>query len=170
MNSDTLDRNSQLLTILQEGVGLVQMILFKELRALLGKKYPERDIISLSMLAGAITSEVFGSRNPEEKFRIFWQENSALIEQELLGLAQELPTLRSNITDALRIQTLCDSQTGNDSAANLTRADELGILERDREIPLPSTFMTMVRMLGEQHGLIIPPVLITPEDDKRVLH
>jgi hypothetical protein len=170
MNPDTPDRNSQLLTILQEGVGLVQMILFKELRTLLGNKHSGKDSIFLSMLAGDITNELFGSRNPEEKFQIFRRDNSTMIEQELLGLAQELPALRSNITDALRIQTLCDNQMGKDSTTCLTRADELGILIREREIPLPSTFMTMVRTLGEQHGLIIPPVFITPEDDKTVLH
>lgn len=170
MNPDTPNRHSQLLTILQEGVGVIQMILFKELRTLLGGKHAGRDIAYLSMLAGAITNELFGSHNQEEKFRIFRQENSALIEQELLGLTQELPALRSSITDALRIQTLCDSQAGYDSAVNLTRADELGILMRDREIPLPSTFMTMIRTLGEQHGLIIPPFLFTPEEDKNVFH
>ena len=169
MDPDTHNK-SQLLTILHEGVGLVQMILFKELRTLLGKKHAGKDIIYLSMLAGAITNELFGSQNPEEKFQIFRQENGALIEQELLGLAEDLPALKSNITDALRIQTLCDSQVGRDSSANLTRAAELGILVNDREIPLPSTFMTMIRMLGEQHGLIIPPVLITPDEDKTVLH
>jgi hypothetical protein len=169
MGPDTHNK-SKLLTILQEGVGLVQMILFKELRNLLGKKHKERDIFYLSMLAGAVTNELFGTRNPEEKFRIFREENAALIEQELLGLAQDLPDLRSSITDALRIQTLCDHQAGNDSSANLTRANELGILVKDREIPLPSTFMTLIRMLGEQHGLIIPPVLITPEEDRMVLH
>jgi hypothetical protein len=170
MDSETSNKKNQLLPVLQEGVGLVQMILFKELRTLLGKKHSGEDIIYLSMLAGAITNEVFGSRNPEEKYRIFSQENKALIEQELLGLAQELPNLRTILTDSLRIQTLCDSQIGNDSTAILTRADELGILKREREIPLPSTFMTMVRALGEQHGLIIPPVFITPEDDKSMLH
>jgi hypothetical protein len=167
--SEQPEKTNKLLTALQEGVGLVQMILFKELRNLLGKKYAERDIISLSMLAGAITNEVFGTQNTEEKFRIFSQENKALIEQELLGLAQELPSLRKNITDALRIQALCDSQMGGDSTALLTRADELGILVKQREIPLPSTFMTLIRTLGEQHGLIIPPVFIAPEDDT-ILH
>ncbi len=145
------------------------MILFKELRTLLGKKYCDKDIIYLSMLAGAITNELFGSKNPERKFRIFREENRALIEQELLALAQELPVLRPNITDALRIQTLCDNQSGVDSTINLTKADGLGILERGRDIPLPSTFMTTVRTLGEQHGLIIPPVLITPEEDRSVV-
>ena len=163
-------KNSQLLTILQEGVGLVQMILFKELRSLLGKKYAQRDIVYLSMLAGAITNELFGTQNQEEKFQIFRQDNLALIEQELLGLAQEISSLRPHITDALRIQILCDNQAGNDSCVDLVRADTLGLLVKDREIPLPSTFMTMIRTLGERHGLIIPPVLITPEDDKSVLH
>ncbi len=161
---------SQLLAILREGVGLVQMILFKELRAFLGRKQEGEDRLYVSMLAGAITNELFGTQNPEQKFQLFREENRALIEQGLLGLSQDLPDLRSNITDALRVQTLCDSQEGHDSAACLTRADELGILVKDREIPLPSTFMTMIRTLGEQHGLIIPPVLITPEDDTTVLH
>jgi hypothetical protein len=163
-------KQSQLLTILQEGVGLVQMILFKELRIILGKKHAQRDIVYHSMLAGAITNEIFGTLNQEEKFQLFRQDNIALIEQELLGLAQEIPSLRPNITDALRIQILCDNQAGSESCIDLTRADSLGILVKDREIPLPSTFMTMIRTLGEQHGLIIPPILITPEEDKSILH
>jgi hypothetical protein len=169
MDPDTHNK-SQLLAILREGVGLVQMILFKELRAFLGQKQEEEDRLYLSMLAGAITNELFGTQNPEKKFQVFREENKALIEQELIGLSQDFPTLRSNITDALRVQTLCDNQEGLDSTANLTRADELGILIKEREVPLPSTFMTMIRTLGEQHGLIIPPVLITPEDDTTVLH
>ncbi len=35
----------------------------------------------------------------------------------------------------------------------------------ERDIPLPSTFMTSVRELGKQHNLLIPPVQITPEQD-----
>ncbi len=163
-------KKSRLLTVLQEGVGLVQMILFKELRILIGKKYEEKDIVFHSMLAGAVTNEIFGTQNPEKKFQAFKSNNKALIEQELFGLAQELPDLRSKITDALRIQTLCDNQLGIDSTVNLEKADELGILEKNREIPLPSTFMTMIRSLGEQHGLIIPPVFITPEEDSSVVH
>ena len=146
------------------------MILFKELRNILGKKYAGEESVHLPLLAGAITNELFGTRNPDHKFQVFREENRALIEQGLLGLAQDLPGLRSKITDALRVQTLCDNQEGHDSAACLIRADELGILVKDREVPLPSTFMTMIRTLGEQHGLIIPPVLITPEDDTTVLH
>ena len=151
-------------------MGLVQMILFKELRAIMGEKNPEEDAISLSMLAGAITSELFGTQNPEEKFVLFREENMTVIEQELHGLAQALPALRDPITDALRIQTLCDSQAGYTSSTNLNRADALGILVKDREVPLPSTFMTMIRALGAQYGLIIPPVMITPEEDRGLVH
>jgi hypothetical protein len=160
----------KLRTVLQEGVGLVQMILFKELRALIQEKNPDRDIVFLSMLAGAITNELFGTQNPEEKFEAFREEHLTVIEQELHDLAQALPGLRDHITDALRIQTLCDSQAGYNSSANLNRADALGILVKDREIPLPSTFMTSMRALGAQYGLIIPPVLITPEDDQGLVH
>jgi hypothetical protein len=163
-------KKSQLLTVLEEGVGLVQMILFKELRRLFKQKYSDRDIIFLSMLAGAVTNELFGSQNPEKKFQAFKNDNMTLIDQELNGLSRELPELRPNITDALRIQALCDNQLGGDSSVNLTKADQLGILEKDRDIPLPSTFMTMIRKLGEQHGLIVPPVLITPDEDKSVVH
>ncbi len=169
MTSET-PKKSQLLTVLQEGVGLVQMILFKELRTLLGGKYTDKDIIYLSMLAGAITNEVFGTENPEKKFQDFKEENKALIEQELLSLAEDLPNLKPNITDALRVQALCDNQMGIDSTTDLVKADELGLLEEGRDIPLPSTFMTMIRKLGEKHGLIIPPVLITPEEDKSIIH
>lgn len=163
-------KKSQLRTVLQEGVGLVQMILFKELRALIGARNPDKDAMFLSMLAGAITNELFGTRNPEEKFETFREENITVIEQELHGLAQALPGLRDHVTDALRIQTLCDSQAGYDSPANLNRADALGILVKDREIPLPSTFMTSMRALGAQYGLIIPPVMITPEEDQGLVH
>ena len=44
----------------------------------------------------------------------------------------------------------------------------LGILVEEREVPLPSIFMTVVRLLGEEHNLIIPPVQITPEQDQMV--
>jgi hypothetical protein len=169
MSQDT-QKKSQLLTVLEEGVGLVQMILFKELRALFKEKYSDKDSIYLSMLAGAITNELFGSQNPEKKFQMFRDENMALIDHELGNLAKEFPDLRPNITDALRIQALCDNQQGVDSTANLTKADELGILEKKRDIPLPSTFMTMIRELGEKHGLIIPPVFITPDQDESVIH
>lgn len=159
---------SQLIPALREGIGVVQMVIFKELRDHFLEKYPEREPANRAMLVGAIINKLFGMENPEEKFRQFNRENQAVIEQELIGFADKFPYLRKNITDALRIQVLCDSQEGEDSSAVLMQAKNFGILVEDRDIPLPSTFMTLIRMLGEQHGLTVAPVQINTEDDQIV--
>ncbi len=170
MTSEKPEKQSQLISVLREGVSVVQMILFKEIRAKLSKSFPDRDAAFASMLAGAIVNEVFGSTNPEEKFARFRQEHKALIEQELLSLKSEQARLLPALTDALRIQSLCDYQEDSDSSSILVRAGELGILVADRTVPMPSTFMTLVRGLGEQHGLIIAPVQIPPEQDNLTVH
>lgn len=148
---------------------MVQMVLFKELRSLLTSKLPCQDSLSVSMLTGAITNELFGTLNSEEIFQEFRRKNRADIEQELLSLARELPALRAPLTDALRIQTLCDNMEDKDSAKLLNHAAEIGLLIQERELPLPSTFMTMARSLGDAHQLIITPVEISQEDDKRLV-
>lgn len=170
MTDDIPEKKSQLITSLREGVAVVQMVLFKEVKAGLTKKLPLKTQAFLSMLAGSITNEVFGSQNPEKKFITFKQENRGQIEQELLSLKTDMPDLCVKITDALRIQTLCDHQEGEDSSKTLVRAKEYGILTEEREIPLPSSFMATVRLLGEEHSLIIPPVQITPEQDNSIVH
>jgi hypothetical protein len=161
---------SRLIAVLREGISVVQMALFKELKELLSSRYPEQDQITRSMLAGSITNEIFGTPNPEPKFVAFHHEHRAVIEQELLGLAANLPHLRRYITDALRIQALCDNQEGIGPDNTLLMAEKFGILVKDRTIPLPSSFMTLARDLGEQHQLIIAPVQISPEDDRSLPH
>ena len=170
MSTETPEKQSQLLAVLREGVSVVQMILFKQVRTGLTEKYPDRDTAFLSMLCGAIVSDIFGAVNPEEKFVLFRSHNRGLIEQELLGLKEEYSRIMPALTDALRIQALCDNQEGIDSSKVLTRAHELGLLLLDRPVPLPSTFMTLIRDLGEQHNLIIAPVQITPEQDQGMVH
>lgn len=164
-----MERNSQLTGVLREGIGVIQMVIFKELRDHFSQKYGDKDIRERAMLVGAIINKLFGMENPEPKFQEFNNKNRALIEQEMLGMAEQFPALRGSITDALRIQVLCDSQEGEDSSSVLTQAEELELLILDREVPLPSTFMTRVRRLGEQNGLTIAPVEITKEDDS-LLH
>jgi len=164
------DKKSRFITSLREGIAVVQMVLFKEVKNHLTKKQPLKNHTFLSMLAGAVTNEVFSSQNPEKKFTTFRQKNRGEIEQELLSLKTDMPELCQKITDALRIQTLCDHQEGEDSTGTLIKAKECGILVEEREIPLPSTFMTTVRLLGEEHNLIIPPVQITPDLDRLMLH
>ncbi|MFW2366876.1 MAG: hypothetical protein ACN4GW_10695 [Desulforhopalus sp.] len=170
MTTKTTEQNSQLLIALREGVGLIQMVLFKELRAKLANKKPHFDKQHLSMLAGSITNEIFGTQNPEEKFARFRAENRGDIEQEMLSLEEDHPALCHLVTDALRILTLCDHQEGVDSSSTLLRAKENGFLQEDRELPLPSSFMTTVRELGKAHNLIIPPVEISPEQDNSIIH
>ncbi len=167
----TTENTSQLVPVLREGLSIIQMIVFKEMRAGLAGKYPELAAGDLSMLAGAIVSEVFGNPNPEEKFRQFRKDHWGIIEQELLGLHANNPGLCAPITDALRIQALCDSREGNgDNPTLLAKAHERGILIKDRDIPLPSSFMTQVRNLGKEHNLIVPPVQISHAQDREIVH
>ena len=164
------DKNSQLVQSLREAVSLVQMILFKEIRTHLEKAQQRSDQKECAMLAGSITNEVFGTPNPETRFKTFREKNWGVIEQELLSLHDNYAFLCRHITDALRIQTLCDSQEGEDSSQSLVKAKEYGYLLEDREVPLPSIFMSLIRELGKEHGLIVPPVQISEKDDTTLLH
>lgn len=69
------------------------------------------------------------------------------------------------MTDALRVQFLCDTLEGIDSDPVLKRARDLGILIVNREVPLPRTFMDLVRRLGVAHNLLQPSVLPDENDD-----
>lgn len=169
MSKESPENKPQLLAVLREGISVVQMIVFKEIRAKLAIKFKDQDAKFQSLLTGAVTNELFGTPNSEGQFLQFRDENKATIEQELLSFKEDYPLLRAPLTDALRVQALCDNQDGLDGSEVLTRAKELGFLVLDRDVPLPSAFMTMVRMLGEQHNLIIPPVQINPEQDK-IIH
>lgn len=170
MSTTAANKQSRLIAILREGVGLVQMIFFKEMKNRLDHDRPDLDAPARSKLAGAVTNELFGTINPAAEFMAFRQEHRALIEQELLGLTTNLPHLLPALTDALRLQTLCDNQEGVATDDTLVTADKLGILLRDRETPLPSAFMTMIRELGARYHLIIPPTPITEEDDRTIVH
>lgn len=165
------ENKSQLIPVLREGLSVIQMIVFKEIRASLAGKHPQYTPTELSMLAGAIVGELFGSPNPEEKFVHFRKNHWGAIEQELFSLPTDRPGLRAPLSDALRIQALCDSQEGHgDGSAVLVRANELGILIMDRDVPLPSSFMTLVRALGKEHNLIVPPMQIESDQDQAIIH
>jgi hypothetical protein len=170
MSTTGPNKQSRLIAVLREGIGLVQMIFFKEIKGRLDRDRPSLDATVRSKLAGAVTNETFGTVNPAPEFMAFRQEHRAQIEQELLGLAVNLPHLLPALTDALRLQALCDNQEGMADDDTLLTADKLGLLLKDRETPLPSAFMTMVRELGARYHLIIPPTPITPEDDRSIVH
>jgi len=162
------ENSSQLVAALRGAVGVVQMVLFKELRDSLAQRRSDLEPSFRLMLAGILTNEVFGTRNAEPKFESFRLANKGLVEQELLGLKDEIGELCTYLTDALRIQSLCDHQEGHQDTGSLQHAQKIGILEEEREIPLPSSFMTTVRELGKIHNLIVPPTPPEEEGPKTV--
>ncbi len=161
---------NRLVIALREGVGLIQMLLYKELKERFLRENPAREEIETAMLAGAVTGEVFAAANPEEKFTRFRRQHFAEIEQELLGLRHNHPELTAFITDALRIQVLCDYHENRENSATLKQAQNYGYLDEQREIPLPSAFMTAIRELGKKYNLIIPPVEINKQNEENLLH
>ncbi|MDA8165835.1 MAG: hypothetical protein M0017_12480 [Desulfobacteraceae bacterium] len=147
---------SKLIPIMREGVEIVKLIVFKELRDSLVSREAGLPPAEAAKLAGAIINELFGTPNPQPELAAFVEENRGRIEEELRGLAGRLAKLRIPLTDGLRVQFLCDSLEGQPSEATLARARELGVLMVDREVPLPRNFLDLVRRLGAAYGLLVP--------------
>ena len=147
---------SQLLPILREANNIIKMILFKKLKTYLSNKYSKHEASYINKLSGAIINDLFGTPSSEENFASFAAENKALIDKEIENIATEFPEMRIPLTDALRIQFLCDSQEGIDSSSILSRAKDLSLLLMDREVPLPKNFINLVRHIGNKFDLLAP--------------
>jgi len=148
---------SKLIPSLREGVDIVKMILFKKLKTRLPEKYPHKDSVFSSWLAGAIINELFGTPNPAEPFAQFVADNKFFIKLEIKNIPSDFPEMCIPLTDALRVQFLCDHQEGIDSSHILSQANQLGILLTEREAPLPAKFMGLVRKLGGSFNLLHQP-------------
>ena len=153
------DIENRLVPVLRDGVNLIKMVFFKELKTYLSEKYPEREAADIGKLSGAILNQVFGTPNTTKPFATFALENRSLIETEMNAAANQFDRLRIPLTDALRIQFLCDSQEGIQNEEPLQCARDLGLLIVDREVPLPKNFMNLVRKIGQAYGLIDPAVV-----------
>lgn len=149
---------SKLIPIMREGVEVIKMVFFKKLKAYLSQKYPGREASYINKLSGAIINDLFGTPNPGEPLATFVKENKACIAEEMNHLATELEGMRIPLTDALRVQFLCDNQEGIDNSRILARAQELHILLVDREVPLPRHFLDLARKLGSAFGFLVPQV------------
>ncbi len=147
---------SRLAPVLREGVTVVKMIFYKELKNRIARKFPKKDEAFVRKLSGAIVNETFGTVNVAEPFASFIRENQDRIADEINAVSVNFTELKIPLTDALRVQFLCDSQEGVDSEHVLRKAREAGILLEDREVPLPKTFMNLVRRLGAAHGVLDP--------------
>jgi hypothetical protein len=151
-----MSQDSKLIPIMREGIDVIKMVFFQRLKAYLTSKYTEKERAYINQLAGAIINETFGNPSREEPFATFARENKAVIEEEMRELHLHFEEMLIPLTDALRVQVLCDYQEGTDSSPILIHAQELGLLLVDREVPLPSHFITLVRKLGSYGSLLVP--------------
>jgi hypothetical protein len=152
-----MEFESRLIPIMRDGIEVIKMIFFLKLKASLAARYPDRDRTFILHLAGAIINQLFGSPNTAEPFASFVPEHRALIAEEMARLGSEFKEMRIPLTDALRMQTLCDHQEGSENSVILAEAKNSGILLFDRELPLPHGFLHLVHRLGKAHGLLTPP-------------
>ena len=124
----------RLVPALREGINVVKMIFFKQLKPYLAEKYPADTPEYANRLTGALINEVFATPSDVEPFKTFAEDNRSFIEAEIKLIPETFADLRIPLTDALRIQFLCDDREGVDNQASLSRARELGILIVDRDV------------------------------------
>jgi hypothetical protein len=154
--------DSKIIPVMREAVATVQMILFQRLkdsisqRSSEGSEYSGHSEEDRIRLAGAVVNNLYGSEAVDPQVNLFARNHRELIEEELRGLSSRVTELIPHITDSLRMQILCDNHEGVHSIPCLLLARELGLLDEERELPLPSTFMLSVRKLGAEAGLVKP--------------
>ena len=139
---------------MREAVAAVQLVLFGELKKKLAGKYQHWPAGEYQRFIGCLVNDIFGTPAQDPAAVQFARDHLDLVEEELRAMADNVPALLPVLTDALRMQTLCDHEQGVNSLPTLLRARTLGILDEDRTMPMPSTFMLAVRRLGAEHGLL----------------
>jgi len=152
-----MDGEGKLVPILREGIEIVKVIFFKELRDHLRGRRPDWEQEVVSRVTAAVVNELFGVMNEDTNFVAFAQSHRAEIDEARAQVGGELEPLRIPLTDALRTMVLCDYQEGRDTASLLQRAEACGILITERDLPLPNTFIELVRRLGQAKGVLQPP-------------
>jgi len=154
----TPEQDSRLLPILQEGVEIVKMVLYRQLQGFITERMMELEAAGQRQLAGAIINDLFAAPDelPEVTAAVI-QAHREAIDRERTAFFTAHPEQKMVLTDGLRVQTLCDLSAGRPEPGLLQRAEAAGLLLTDRELPLPHTFIDLVRRLGKAHGLIVPP-------------
>jgi hypothetical protein len=161
---DTPLVDNKVIPVMREAIFTVQMILFKVVRQSVHDRYVDQDGPFHTRLAGAVINNLFGTQPADEAVAGFARENRELVERELRELAEHCQELLPLLTDGLRMKTICDNQEGIHSIPSLLMARALGLLQEDRALPMPSTFMLQVRRLAAEHGLLQPsdPLPVDP--------
>ena len=157
--------DNKVIPVMREAVTTVQLILFKVLRQSIHDRYVDQTEPYHTHLAGAVMNNLFGTQPVNEAVVVFAAANRELVERELRELSGRCQSLIPMLTDALRMKTICDNQEGIHSIPSLLMAKALGILQEERPLPLPSTFMLQVRKLASDHGLIEPLQAGSPPEE-----
>jgi hypothetical protein len=147
---------AKLVPTLRQGIDIIKMVLFKELKPYLEKKNPQMSTDDIALLTGAVVNSLFCIENMEKTVADFLADHQDTVQQELEAFASNFNHLTIPLTDALRIQYLCDCQEGIDSEAVLEKARTLEILIEDRDVPLPGAFMSIVRSFGVAYKILEP--------------
>ena len=153
----------QLVPSLREGIQVIKMVLYQELKSLLLSRHKSKDPVYVNNLTGAVVNDLFGSTPAESAMQAFSRVNLEALENTSRLISEQLDHLRIPLTDALRIQFLCDSHEGNDSTVVLEKAEKQGILIVERDVPLPGAFMNIVRSFGRAYGILDPQAVTPPE-------
>lgn len=149
---------NRLIPVMREGVEVIKMIFFRKLGDSLAEAYPEREAKSRAMLTGAIVNTIFDTPNTQEPFASYNMDNGEMIASEVSSVATRVDEMRIPLTDALRMQALCDQMEELGESKILQLALDNGILIEERDMPLPHSFIELVRRMGKAFGLLIPPL------------
>lgn len=148
------DIDSKLIPVMREAVVMVQMILYKRLEEDIRSRERVMKPDEYIKLAGAVVNNLFGTQPEDEAVTAYGRENRERVETELRRLPKTMEALCPFLTDALRMKVICDNQEGIHSIPSLLMAKELGVLQEDRALPMPSTFMLSIRNLAAAEGLV----------------
>ena len=148
--------DNKVVPAMREAITMIQMVLFKQLQEDIASRTSGLAENDQGRLAGAAVNNLFGTEPTDVGIVDFASKNRELVEDELRTISERFPTLCPFLTDGLRMQAICDNQEGIHSIPSLLMAKALGILQEDRALPMPSTFMISVRTLAAQHGLVKP--------------
>lgn len=146
--------DSKVIPVMREAVVTVHLVLFRQLKKALAESYSDWGSQDFSQLVGCIVNDLFGTPTDDPESASFARKHRDVIEKELWRITENVPDMLPFLTDALRMQTLCDHEEGINSLPTLLRARTVGVLQEERTLPMPSTFMLSVRQLGSKHGLI----------------
>lgn len=154
VNEAAPEFDPKIVPVMREAIVMVQMILYQRLKEDVQQRYQDWSDQDKMRLAGAVVNNLFGTEAADPEVNVFARKHRELLEQELRELKDRVSDMVPHLTDALRMQTICDNHEGIHSIPCLLMAKELGLLDEQRVLPMPSTFMIAVRKLGAEYGLV----------------